>query len=86
MKKLALRPEELRVESFPVAADAITERGTVRGNAAATRPTLMYQPGCWTSPEFGSTCEPVYTCPECASPPETMYTCGPTEPVTAPEA
>jgi hypothetical protein len=36
-----------------------------------------WTPGCYTGPDYGSTCEPVYTCPECASPPETQYNCGP---------
>jgi hypothetical protein len=74
MRKFRLHPDELRVESFPTAERKEARAGTVRGNAIAS---TYWLPGCWTSPEFGSTCEPVYTCPECASPPETMYNCGP---------
>ena len=76
MRKLRLRPEELRVESFPTAQEKEARTGTVRGNVP---PPTYWAPGCWTSPEFGPTCEPVYTCPECASPPETQYNCGPDE-------
>jgi hypothetical protein len=74
MRKLRLRPEELRVESFPTAREK-ARTGTVLGNEAPT----YWLPGCYTSPDYGSTCEQVYTCPECASPPETQYQCGPPE-------
>ena len=72
MKKLRLRPEELRVESFPTAPEK-ARTGTVLGNELPT----YWVSGCYTGPEYGPTCEPVYTCPECASPPETMYPCDP---------
>lgn len=72
MRKLRLRPEELRVESFPTAQEK-ARAGTVLGNEV-----FSYGfPGCYTGPDYGSTCEQVYTCPECASPPETQYQCDP---------
>jgi hypothetical protein len=71
MRKLRLCPEELRVESFTTARET-ARAGTVRGNEFPT----YWLPGCYTGPDYGSTCEPVYTCPECASPPETRYNCG----------
>ena len=71
MKKLCLRPEELRVESFPTAGET-ARAGTVLGNEAFT----FWQSACYTGPDYGSTCDAVYTCPECASPPDTMYNCG----------
>lgn len=71
MRKLRLHPEELRVESFST-AQGKSRTGTVLANEVPT----YWVPGCYTGPDYGSTCEPVYTCPECASPPETQYTCG----------
>jgi len=71
MRKLRLRPEELRVESFPTAQEK-ARAGTVLGNENRT----YWESACYTGPEYGPTCEPVYTCPECASPPETIYNCG----------
>ena len=72
MRKLRLRPEELRVESFPTARET-TRAGTVHGNELPT----YWVSDCYTGPEYGSTCGPVYTCPECASPPETLDPCNP---------
>lgn len=72
MRKLHLRLDELRVESFSTAPET-ARTGTVRGNEFPT----WWVPGCYTAPDYGSTCQPVYTCPECASPPETEYNCGP---------
>ncbi|MFL5381769.1 MAG: hypothetical protein ACJ8GN_04570 [Longimicrobiaceae bacterium] len=74
MRKLRLRPEELRVESFPTAREK-ARAGTVLGNELPT----YWVSDCYTGPEYGSTCEPVYTCPECASPPETLNICTPPE-------
>lgn len=74
MRKLRLRLQELRVESFPTAQER-AQAGTVRGNEVPT----YWLPGCYTAPDYGPTCEAVYTCPECASPPETWYACGPPE-------
>jgi hypothetical protein len=74
MRKLRLCLEQLRVESFPTAQET-ARTGTVRGNEFPT----YWVAGCYTGPDYGSTCEPVYTCPECASPPETQYNCGPPE-------
>jgi hypothetical protein len=71
MRKLRLYPEELRVESFPTAAET-GRAGTVLGNEVPT----YWLPGCYTGPDIDS-CQPVYTCPECASPPETQYNCDP---------
>ena len=72
MRKLRLCPEELCVESFPTARET-ARGGTVRGNEFPT----YWVPGCYTGPDYGPTCEPVYTCPECASPPETQFNCDP---------
>ena len=72
MNKIRLGTDDLRVESFPVAADE-AGGGTVRGQwwTHAEYP-------CYTDIEGGFTCEPFeYTCPECASPPETRYACDP---------
>ena len=71
MRKLRLCPEELRVESFPTARDK-ARTGTVLGYEGT-----FWVSACYTGPEYGATCEPVYTCPECASPPETQYACDP---------
>ena len=42
-----------------------------------TEVRTYWESACYTGPEYGPTCEPVYTCPECASPPETQYQCDP---------
>jgi hypothetical protein len=75
MKKLRLSPEDLCVESFPTAQET-ARTGTVRGNELPT----YWLPGCYTGPDYGSTCEG-YTCPECASPPETLDVCTPPDPI-----
>ncbi|HEX6745906.1 MAG TPA: hypothetical protein VF092_01225 [Longimicrobium sp.] len=72
MRKLRLCPEALCVESFPTARETM-RTGTVRGNELGT----YWVSACYTGPEYGPTCEPVYTCPECASPPETLNPCDP---------
>ena len=77
MQKLQLKVEELEVESFATARSGADAKGTVKSQELPT----YWLPGCWTSPEYGSTCEPVYTCPECASPPETQYSCGDPDPI-----
>lgn len=62
MRKLCLRGEELRVESFPTVVPTANERGTVRANDSE-EPISSY---CWTDPAAGSTCQPAFTCPGCA--------------------
>ena len=62
MRKLRLRAEELRVESFPTAVPMANERGTVRANGS-DEPISAY---CWTDPTAGHTWQPAFTCPECA--------------------
>jgi hypothetical protein len=62
MRKLRLRPEELRVESFPSDVRKVNERGTVRANDSVD-PISAY---CWTDPTADSTWQPAFTCPECA--------------------
>ena len=47
MKKVQLRPEELRVESFPTAAPS-AEGGTVRGHAGTLAPPSCPAPLCQT--------------------------------------
>ncbi len=79
MRKLHLRLEELRVESFSTTSET-ARAGTVHGNDYPTR----FVSDCYTGPDYGATCEPVYTCPECASPPETQFACDPPLDPTAP--
>ncbi|HEX8696172.1 MAG TPA: pinensin family lanthipeptide [Longimicrobium sp.] len=75
MQKLKLKLDDLQVESFPTADGGAKGKGTVKAHDVPT----YWLPGCWTAPDYGSTCEPVYTCPECASPPETQYQCAETD-------
>ena len=72
MRKLRLRPEELRVESFSTVVRKGSERGTVRANDS-DEPASTYCPAsydlstcCWTDPTAGWTWQPAFTCPECA--------------------
>lgn len=44
MKKLALKLNELSVESFPTVADRVDLRGTVNGQQLATMPPCFVEP------------------------------------------
>lgn len=68
MRKLCLRAEELRVESFPTLVPTANQRGTIRAHDSdescgyCTDPTAY----CWTDPTAERTWQPAFTCPECA--------------------
>ena len=74
MRKLRLRPEELRVESFSTVVPKVNERGTVRANdsvdpvpiSAYCNDSVAPSSCVWTDPTAGWTWQPDFTCPECA--------------------
>lgn len=71
MNKLKLRADELRVESFPIAAGAGWSRGTVRAN----EPTVMCSGTCTANPDCTNdfACE---TYGECTLAGSCQGTCG----------
>jgi hypothetical protein len=66
MRKLRLRPEELRVESFPTAVEKRGGRGTVRANDSDDPLSPDCSAYCWTDPTAEPSWQPALTCPECA--------------------
>lgn len=77
MKKLALNIDDLSVESFSSAPDALSLRGTVRGRGGTCAVTCNYSCGgtcagtcneftCENSCSCWATCAG-YTCPQCIS-------------------
>lgn len=64
MRKMKLRADELRVESFATVVGE-EERGTVRGNSGDEQFTHG-STWCWTDPTADPSWQEVHTCPECA--------------------
>jgi hypothetical protein len=63
MKKLAIRIEDLAVDSFETAARSLALRGTVAGHLAAAEPCPSFAPHpCGSDVLTCETC--VFTCPE----------------------